>query len=239
MSSQSNNFLRQDRVKKLLILALFVSGIALFFLFEGYRYLTPESLIANRSRLLEFTESHLLAMWFGWALFFCVIMLFGLPFGALLSLATGLLFGRWGGTLLLVLSGTVSATMVFLAARYLFAETARKRLESYPFTAKILDGFHADGFHYLLFLRLVPLFPFWPVNLVPAFTKIPATTFVTATLVGMIPGSFVFASLGDSLQEVEKIEQMLSFEIIAALGALGILALFPVVLKKLRSTSRG
>ncbi len=181
-----------------------------------------------------FTSEHLLQVWFGWALFFSVVMLFGLPFGALLSLATGLMFGRWGGTLLLIIAGTLSATLVFLAARYLFAESARKHLEKYPLTARLLENFHADAFHYLLFLRLVPLFPFWPVNLIPAFTKITTGTFILATLIGMIPGSFIFASLGHSLKEVDNFEQLLSFEMIASLIALGLLALLPILVKRLR-----
>jgi uncharacterized membrane protein YdjX (TVP38/TMEM64 family) len=223
----------QGRAKKALIVLLFCSGIALFFLLNGPQYLTMESLLANRSKLIEFTSENLFAMWFGWALMFSVVMLFGLPLGALLSLATGLIFGRWNGTLLLVLAGTLSAVLVFLTARYVFAESARKKMEQYPFTARILDGFHTDAFHYMLFLRLVPLFPFWPVNLVPAFTKITTRTFISATLIGMVPGSFIFASLGHSLRQVDRLDQLFSLEMMASLAALGMLALLPIVIKRL------
>jgi len=223
-----------ERAKRVVIVILFLSGIALFFLLDGPQYLTVESLIAHRDELISFASENLVAMWFGWALLFSVVMLFGLPLGALLSLATGLIFGRWSGTLLLVLAGTLSAVLVFLTARYVFAESARKKLEKYPLTARILEGFHADAFHYLLFLRLVPLFPFWPVNLVPAFTKITTRTFVLATLIGMVPGSFIFASLGHSLKKVDRLEQLFSLEMIASLIALGLLALLPVIVKRLR-----
>lgn len=225
---------QKEMLKKGTIVVLFLTGIALFFLFDGPQYLTIDSLIAHRNELLGFTSDNLIAVWFGWALLFIIVMLFGLPLGALLSLATGLIFGRWSGTLLLVMAGTLSALLVFLTARYVFAESARKKMEQYPLTAKILEGFHADGFHYLLFLRLVPLFPFWPVNLVPAFTKIKTQTFVLATLIGMVPGSFIFASLGHSLKKVDRLEQLFSAEMVASLIALGLLALLPVIVKRVR-----
>jgi len=108
-------------------------------------------------------------------------------------------------------------------------------LEKSPAAAKILGGFERDAFNYLLFLRLVPVFPFWLVNLAPAFTAIPLRTYFVATAVGIVPGSFVFANLGQSLGRIESLEGLLSGEVIAALALLGALVLAPVVIKKWRT----
>ncbi len=92
----------------------------------------------------------------------------------------GFLFGRWVGTVLVVVAATIGATLVFLAARYLFADAARRRMGALG--EKINAGFTENALNYLLFLRLVPLFPFFLVNLAPAFTSISVRTFVVGTL---------------------------------------------------------
>ena len=93
---------------------------------------------------------------------------FSLPGGLVLSLTMGFIFGRWVGTVLVVIAATLGATLVFLAARYLFADAARRRMGALG--ERISAGFAENAFNYLLFLRLVPLFPFFLVNLAPAFT---------------------------------------------------------------------
>jgi uncharacterized membrane protein YdjX (TVP38/TMEM64 family) len=145
----------------------------------------------------------------------------------------GFVFGRWVGTLLVVIAATVGATLVFLAARYLFADAARRRLG--PLGAKINAGFTADAFSYLLFLRLVPLFPFFLVNLAPAFTSIPLRTYVLATLIGIVPGTFVYVNLGQTLGRIDSLQGLVSGETLAAFGLLGAFALLPVLWKKWRA----
>ena len=123
---------------------------------------------------------------------------------------------------------------MFLAARYLFADAARRRMG--PLGAKISAGFTEDAFSYLLFLRLVPLFPFFLVNLAPAFTRIRLRTYVLGTLVGIIPGSFVFANLGQTLGRIDSLSGLVSTETIAALVLLGAFALLPVLIKRYKSS---
>jgi len=100
---------------------------------------------------------------------------------------------------------------------------------------KINAGVTENALNYLLFLRLVPLFPFFLVNLAPAFTTISVRTFVVGTLIGIIPGSFVFVNLGQTLARIDSLSGLLSTETIAAFVLLGVLALVPVVVRKLRS----
>jgi uncharacterized membrane protein YdjX (TVP38/TMEM64 family) len=222
-----------SRWLKLGLLALFAGVVVAFFALGGERYLTLESIKANRDALLGFTERHYVAALVIAFLVYAGAVAFSLPGGLALSLATGFVFGRWVGTVLVVLAATLGATLVFLAARYIFADADRKRLGAWG--DKINDGFTQNAFSYLLFLRLVPAFPFFLVNLAPAFTSIPLRTYVLATFVGIIPGTFVFVNLGQTLGRLESLRGLLSAETLGALALLGVFALVPVARRALRA----
>jgi len=235
MSTTSDDAPRASRglAGKLALLAALAIVVVAFFALHGQRYLTLDAVKANRDALLAFTNAHFAA---ALAIAFAVYVLataFSLPGGLVLSLTMGFLFGRWVGTVLVVIAATIGATLVFIAARYLFADAARRRLGALG--AKINAGFTENALSYLLFLRLVPLFPFFLVNLAPAFTTISLRTFVVGTLIGIIPGSFVFVNLGQTLGRIDSLSGLLSSETIAAFVLLGLLALTPVIVRKLRS----
>lgn len=221
------------RWMKLALLAVFAGALGLFLALGGAEWLTVETLKANRAALLEQTARHY------WAAVAIMIALyiastaFSIPGATVLSLVCGFLFGRWAGTAIIVFSATIGATLVFLAARYVFAEAARRRMGR--FATAVAEGFRRDAFNYLLFLRLVPLFPFWLVNLAPALTAIRLRTYVLATAIGIVPGSFVFANLGQSLGRIESGGQLLSPETLGALTLLGLLALVPVVARRIQA----
>lgn len=216
-----------------LVLLIFLGALAAFFVLGGGQWLSLEALKENRDTLLSYSQNHYVLMLFAAFVVYTVSTALSLPGGAVLSLALGFMFGRWAGTGVIVIAATTGATLVFLAARYLFAEAARKRMGE-GVAAKIIAGFHDNAFNYLLFLRLVPLFPFWLVNLAPAFTNISLRTYVMATFVGILPGSFVFANLGQSLGRIESMDQLLSGEILLAFMLLGGFALAPVLIRKWR-----
>lgn len=220
---------------KLIIALLFASGFVLFFVAGGSEWLSLEALKQNRDQLLMFTGQHYYAMLFGGMLIYAASTALSVPGATVLSLAAGLLFGRWVGAGVIVIAATTGATLVFLAARYLFAEAAQRRAGG--MAKKLIAGFHENAFNYLLFLRLVPLFPFWLVNLAPAFTSIKTRTYVSATALGIIPGSFVFAHLGQSLGRIDSAQQLVSWEILSAFALLGLFALLPVLVKKWRRSS--
>jgi uncharacterized membrane protein YdjX (TVP38/TMEM64 family) len=218
---------------KLLILALFLGGIIVFFALGGQRYLNLETLKANRDALIQYADQHYLSAFVIGFLIYTISTALSLPGGLILSLAVGLVFGRWAGTVLIVLAATLGATLVFLAARYLFADIARKKMGG--LAQKINEGFTKDAFNYLLFLRLVPLFPFWLVNLAPAFTNVSLKTYVIATAIGILPGTFVFANLGQSLGRISSTKDLLTPPIIGAFVLLGVFALIPVLYKKFKA----
>jgi uncharacterized membrane protein YdjX (TVP38/TMEM64 family) len=221
------------RAGRYLLLALFAGVIVAFFALDGQRYFTLEAVKANRDALLGFTEEHFAsALALAFAIYVGAVA-FSLPVATVLTLTLGFLFGRWVATALVVLAATTGATAVFLAARYLFAEAAQRRMGDLG--AKINAGFTANAFSYLLFLRLVPAFPFFLVNLAPALTGIKLRTFVLATLVGIVPGTFVYVNLGQALGRIESTRELVSPQVLGALALLGLVALLPILWKKFRS----
>ena len=223
-----------NRWLKLSIVILFISGVSAFFLFGGNEVLSLNALRDNRDALLGYTQEHYARALLLAILIYATATAMSFPGATVLSLAVGFLFGRWVGTAIILIAATLGATMVFLAARYLLADTLRKKLNS-GMAAKLIKGFSDDAFHYLLFLRLVPIFPFWLVNLAPAFTSIKIRTYILGTAIGILPGCFIFANLGQSLGRIESLQQLLSLETLLAFALLGLFALVPVIIKKVRN----
>jgi uncharacterized membrane protein YdjX (TVP38/TMEM64 family) len=228
---------RPARWKKLALAAIVVALVAAFFLLGGHQYLRLEALEANRGRLLDFTARHYAAMLVATLFVYVLLTALSIPDAVVFSLGVGLLFGRWVGTALVVVAATTGATLAFLGARYLFADAARRRMG--PRMRRLARGFEEDAFGYLLFLRLVPLFPFWLVNLVPAFTPVTTRTYVAATAVGIIPGSFVFCNLGARLATLRSTDDLFDRQTLLALALLGVSALVPIAWKKLKSRKPG
>ena len=216
---------------RLLLAALMLGAVAAYLAFG--RGIGFETLRDNREALLAFTRRNYPAVLAGAALAYALTTALSLPLGAPMTLACGFLFGRWVGTGVVVVSATVGATLAFLAARYLAADWARRRMG--PRLQAFARGFDRDAFHYLLFLRLVPLFPFWLVNLAPSLTGVRTRTFFAATLVGIVPGTFVYANLGRSLARIESPRDLVGGTTLAALALLGLLSLVPLLVKKLRT----
>lgn len=222
--------------KKLFLLLIFVGGFVVFYAWGGDQYLNLGRLRENRVQLLAYTESHYWKMLAGAVLIYTGATALSIPIATGLSLAVGFLFGRWIGVAMILFSATLGATLVFLGARYVFAEAAQRNMGRVA--RKMIEGFHENDFSYLLFLRLVPLFPFWLVNLAPAFTPMKIRTFIIATAIGIAPGCFVFANLGQSLGSIDSSESLLSIQTISALVMLGIFAMVPVFIKKFRYKKR-
>ncbi|HVE50313.1 MAG TPA: TVP38/TMEM64 family protein [Casimicrobiaceae bacterium] len=222
---------------KIVVAALFIGGLVVFFALGGHRYLSLETIKANRDAFLSFADRHFVA---AIAIVFAIYVgatALSIPGAAALSLAVGFVFGRWLGTAIVVVAATVGATVVFLAARYLFAEAAQKRLGALG--KKINEGFTENAFAYLLFLRLVPAFPFFLVNIASAFTTIPVRTYVLATFIGIIPGTFIYVNLGQTLGRIDSLEGLVSRETLLAFALLGLAALLPVAWKKFKARRTG
>jgi uncharacterized membrane protein YdjX (TVP38/TMEM64 family) len=215
---------------KIVLALLLAVGIGAFFYFDLGHYLSLEALKQNRDNLLAYTESN---YGFAVALFVFIYIVqtaFSLPGGAILTLAGGFLFGSVLGTLYVNLGATSGATLAFLAARYLLRDWVEHkfgdRLEP------IQTGFARNAFSYLMTLRLIPAFPFFLVNLVSGLTRVNLGTYVIATAVGIIPGSFVFAYAGRQLGTINSLGEIASPPVLLAFTLLGLLALLPTIYKK-------
>ncbi|OAI02328.1 hypothetical protein A1353_16175 [Methylomonas methanica] len=221
------------------MLGLLALAIATFFLLDGPQVFSLDNIREHRQALSAFTERHYLAMLLACGVAYALSTALSLPGGTVLSLLLGFLFGRWVGTGLILLAATLGATAVFWLARYLLADWARERLQGHALSQKLMAGFQEDAFNYLLFLRLVPLFPFWLVNLAPAFTQVSLRTYVITTFIGILPGSFIFANLGQSLGGIESLDELFSRQTLLALSLLGGLALIPVLSKYMQPNRFG
>lgn len=218
--------------KRLALAGVIVGSIVAFFALGGPRYLSFETLKGQRQWLLEFTRRNYAVMVVGAALAYAIATALSFPGGVAMSLMVGFLFGRWVGMAIVVTAASVGATLAFLSARYLFADVVRRKMG--PRLKRLARGFHEDAFNYMLFVRLVPLFPFWLMNLVPAFTPVTTRTFFTATAIGIIPGSFVFCNLGQRLATISSTNDLWDAQTLVALSLLGVLSLVPIAWKKLR-----
>lgn len=222
-------------------------------------YLSLESISQNRDLLMEKVNTN---RGFALLIFACVYIAtiaLSLPGGVFLTIIGGFLFGWLLGGAFAIVAATVGAGVIFLVARTALGEIFAARAG--PWLEKLRGGFQEDAISYLLFLRLVPVFPFWLVNLAPALLGMRLGPYLLGTLVGIIPGTFAFAFAGaglDSIIEAQryaymacrlKVEEagghgicnftldpasLLTNEIIIAFVALGIVSLIPVVVKRLR-----
>jgi uncharacterized membrane protein YdjX (TVP38/TMEM64 family) len=153
-----------------------------------------------------------------------------LPGAVILTLAGGFLFGSVLGTVLVNLGATTGSTLAFLAARYLFRDWVEAKFGHR--IGAIQEGFSKNAFSYLMTLRLIPLFPFFIVNLVSGLTRVSLATYVTATAIGIIPGSFVFAYAGRQLGMINSLKEIASPNVLLAFTLLGLLALVPIMYRK-------
>jgi uncharacterized membrane protein YdjX (TVP38/TMEM64 family) len=224
--------------RRFLPLAVILAALALAFWLRLDRYLTFEALAQNRQWLLAEVGRLGVAAPILFAVVYAAAAALSIPGAVILTLAGGFLFGLVVGALAVVTGATVGAAIIFTVAKTAFGEALRAKAG--PFIQKLEAGFRTDAFSYLLFLRLVPVFPFWLVNLVPAFLGVSLRVFVAATFLGIIPGSLVYTWVGSGLGAVfdrgERPNLGIIFEpqIIGPIIGLAVLALVPIVVKRLR-----
>jgi len=216
---------------KIVVAVLFAAAFGAFFYFDLGHYLSLDSLKANRDSLLAFTETHYAASVVIFVAAYCLLVAASLPGAVFFTLAGGFLFGSVLGTVYVNLGATSGATLAFLTARYLLRDWVEGKFGSR--LAPIQEGFANNAFSYLMTLRLIPLFPFFVVNMVSGLTRVSLATYATATAIGIIPGSFVFAYAGRQLGTINSLKEIASPNVLIAFTLLGLLALVPIVYQKL------
>jgi uncharacterized membrane protein YdjX (TVP38/TMEM64 family) len=218
--------------RRWLPLAVLLAGLAAFLALGVDDYLSFEALARHRAELIARIEAHPILAPLVYIAGYVVAIACSLPGGVILTLTGGFLFGPVFGALFAIVGATGGATTVFLAAKRALGGRMRPR-EGTVFQ-RMQDGFRRDAFSYLVLVRIVPLFPFFLVNLVPALAGVPTRTFLWATFVGLIPGAFVFASVGNGLGAVfdagqtPELRMLTRPPILLPLIGLGLLALLPI-----------
>ena len=205
-------------------------AVAAFFYFDLGRFLSLDALKDNRDYLLTFTETHSAVAAALFVLVYVAVTGLSLPGAVILTLAGGFLFGFVWGTLFVNLGATTGATLAFLASRYLLRDWVERKFGKW--LGPVQQGFEKNAFSYLVTLRLIPLFPFFVVNLVSGLTRMNVGTYVAATALGIIPGSFVYAYAGQQLGTINSLKDIASPGVIGAFVLLGLLALVPSLYKK-------
>src|SRR5262245_59760131 len=223
--------------RRLLPVLVFVAGLVAFFALGLDRYLSIDVLRQPGSVLRAWVETSGLLAALVFMVVYIVTVAFSLPAATVLTIASGFLFGAVWGTVLVIISATLGATILFSIARTILSDVLRARAGAW--LQRLEAGFREHALSYLLVLRLVPIFPFFIINLVPAFLGVPLPSFILGTFLGIIPGTFVYATAGAGLGSVLDaggtftLRGVLTPQIVTALVGLAVLAMIPVVYKNL------
>ena len=232
-----------EKMKKPLLLRLAPLGvvcaaIAAGFIFGLDDYLSFEILKNNRQTALEWYGQNRVMAAVSFVAFYAMVVALSVPGAVWLSLAAGFIFGTAWATVVVVFAATLGALGIFFIAKYALADFFHEKAGKAG--RKMEKGFRENALSYLLVLRLVPLFPFWLVNLVPALLGVPTRTFVIGTFVGIIPGTVVFCSIGNGLGavfdrgEMPDLKIIFQPEIFGPLLGLAVLSLIPVIYKRMK-----
>lgn len=242
-------------IGRVIPVAVLVAVLVVIWASGWHRNLSFETLARNRAAIDGFVAAHFSTAIAAFVALDAVVVGLSIPGAVILTVAAGVVFGWWVAALAVVVGATAGATLIFLVARAACGPSEAPRAG--PRFSRIAAGLKADAFSYLLFLRLMPVFPFWVVNLAAAVLGVELRTFVTATAVGIIPGTITFTLVGAGLDSVLRpqgaayrhclaaggldchlgfdMHAILTPQVVAALAALGLLALIPLLVRRWRT----
>jgi len=243
----SNNPINQRlwlvQLKRWLPLLIIFAVLVFIFSTGLHKYLSFESLKTHRNILAQWTTEH---FWLSSMLFiaiYTIAVAVSIPGATFLTLAGGFLFGPVFGSILVVISATMGATILYFAVKTSLSDWLAQKATGW--ISKMREGFQDNAFSYLLFLRLVPVFPFWVINIVPALLGVSAATFIVATFFGIMPGSVVYVLVGNGLNHIFATNQTPNLGIIFdpkvlyPILALAALSLLPVIYQKFFKKRKG
>lgn len=224
-------------IKRVAPIAVIALALALFFVLGLHRYFSLDTLRENRETLRAWVEgSPVLAVLIFMAVYASAVAI-SFPGASILTVFGGFLFGLWPGVPAVIIAATIGAYIVFLASKTALGDVLLKRAGG--FIKKMETGFHEDELSYMFLLRLVPVFPFWAINIAAGVLGVSARNFLIGTLFGIIPGSFVYTSIGnaagaafDAGEDVSLSGILFKPETLLPIIGLAALALLPVLLKR-------
>lgn len=214
-------------MKKLILIAIAILLVSAYFYFDLGQWLTLEKLKSQQSSLEAYRQANPILVAAIYAAIYIIVAALSLPGSAIMTLSGGAIFGLAVGTALALISATIGATFAFLIARFLLGDWVQKKFGDR--IASINQGIDKDGAFYLFSLRLVPVFPFFVINVVMALTTLKVWTFFWVSLVGMLAGAAVYANAGTQLAKLDSLSGIASPGILLSFVLLGI---FPILAKK-------
>jgi len=213
--------------KKILLVGVIAALIGLFFWLDLGRFLSLEALQAGQQELDAFVSENFLLSLGGFFLVYVAVTALSIPGAAVMTLAAGAVFGLVTGTLLVSFASSLGATLAFLLSRFLLQEYVENKFG--PTAERINKGVETEGGYYLFTLRLVPLFPFFVINLAMGLTRMKTLTFYWVSQLGMLAGTLVYVNAGTQLARIESTGDILSP---ALIGSFVLLGVFPLLAKK-------
>lgn len=213
-------------IKKAILVLVLISAIAAYFVFDLGQTLSLESFKASQADIVAAKDANPVLYMTGFFVLYIAVTGLSIPGAAIMSLVAGALFGVVVGTVIVSFASTIGATLAFLSARFVLRDWVQgkfgERLRA------IDDGLEKDGAFYLFTLRLIPVFPFFVINLLMGLTRIKTRTFFWVSQLGMLPATVVFVNAGTQISRIDSTAGLLSPTLIASFVAL---ALFPWVAK--------
>jgi len=210
-------------------LPLFVLAGAIFaaFKFGLHEYLTLESIKAQKEEFQSLIDNRPVLAPIAFVGLYAAAVALSLPIATLLTLLGGFLFGAIQGTIMVVSAATIGATIIFLVAKTSLGTTLREKAG--PLYDKVEGNMKDNAMGYLFFMRLVPVFPFVVVNILPALFNVPLRIFMITTFFGILPGSAVYVYFGQQLGEINALNDLARPELLLAFALLGVFALIPTL----------
>lgn len=232
----------QSKLRRWLPVVLLVGLSVLGFATGLHKHVSLSALVENYAALKTYVGDHFVMALLGYVVLYAMATAVSFPAPTLLTVAAGLMFGWVWGAIAIVFAATIGATALYLIARSSFG--AALRANAGPRVQKMAQGFADDEVSYMLFLRLVPLFPFTLINIAAGVLNVKFVTYVWTTFVGIIPGTTAYVYAGEGLASVIESQQgmakidlsaLVTKELIISFAALGFVALIPVVLRRMRA----
>jgi uncharacterized membrane protein YdjX (TVP38/TMEM64 family) len=215
-------------LQRIVILLLVIGLIVVFTRFNLGQYLTLSYIKESQDKFQLLYSEHRVAVIAGYMLSYILVTALSLPGAAIMTLAAGALFGLFTGTIIVSFASTIGATCACFVSRFILREWVQRKVGDK--LATINAGIEKEGGFYLFTLRLIPLFPFWLINLVMGLTKMPLKKFYWVSQIGMFAGTIVYVNAGRELGKIESISGIISPTLIFSFVLLG---LFPIITKKL------
>jgi uncharacterized membrane protein YdjX (TVP38/TMEM64 family) len=215
-------------INKIVLIFILIGVIAAFKIFNLGEYFTLSYIKASQHRFETLYSGHPFLVIAGYMLMYILVTSLSLPGAAVMTLAGGALFGLLTGTIVVSFASTIGATLACFVSRFILRDWVQDKFGDKLKTVN--EGIEREGPFYLFTLRLIPVFPFWLINLVMGLTKMSLKNFYLVSQVGMLPGTVVFVNAGKELARVDSLSGILSPGLILSFVLLG---LFPIITKKL------